>query len=302
MASSGDDMNHLPLMAQTDFPTAFSEFLERLDALGDRETRDQIRDYYDLWSKSGHATTLEEFKGLVTGNELPFEQRQARHRLRAAEFQLLAIAQHYGMPTPLLDWSQSPFVGWYFALREQSAYYPTVIAIAPGVWGATSIRWLKDSAQKLRVKIDKDSPEWFAECSDQSIVPSTTAERRAAVLDTYDLTDTPEYASFLQFPASSHLNDRLQAQQGILTRHSVAHSMEEIASVLQHDMKTQTLIWKFVLVEEPREKAMTQLRMMNITGSTLFPGLVGAGQLGLDSLRFEGYSAKYGWPYHFGSA
>lgn len=34
------------------------------------------------------------------------------------DFEIMAFAQHYGLPTPLLDWSRSPLVAMYFAASD----------------------------------------------------------------------------------------------------------------------------------------------------------------------------------------
>lgn len=303
MIRNREELDHLRYIAESDFPTAFLEFLYHLEVIGDREIRDMIRQYFELWDKSQSASIIHRFEGLVTGEVLLPEQQADRRQLQHLEFQLLAIAQHYGMPTPLLDWSHSPFVGWYFALREPSSCFPTVIAIGPGIWQTYTERWLDIQANILRKQIDSDRKSYYQNLDDDNI-PSSLVDQRKEMIRHYRSNHIEVIASFQQFPASTHINDRLQAQQGILTKHSVGMSLDQMAKTLCSDQSTNdnSLIYKFALVGESSEKAMTQLRMMNISGSTLFPGLAGAGQFGLDSIRFRGYSAMYGWSHHYGTA
>lgn len=72
---------------------------------GDRETEDEIREEFAL-----RAPALSRFETLPTN-----------------DWDLYFLMQHYGAPTRLLDWTDSPMIALYFAIRDNPGYYDSAV-------------------------------------------------------------------------------------------------------------------------------------------------------------------------------
>lgn len=150
---------------------------------------------------------------------------------------LMNLAQHHGFPTPLLDWTYSPFVAAFFAYRRVT---PKELETAT-------------PDQKVRIFIF-DRTAWLGN------------HPQFSVLRPYG----PHF-SLLEFVAIE--NERLVPQQSI----SAVTNVDDIETYIRANETQERKYLQVIdlpLIERP--KVMRELSVMGITAGSLFPGLDGA--------------------------
>ena len=155
---------------------------------------------------------------------------------------LLHLAQHHGYPTPLLDWSYSPYIASFFAL---SPFF-----------------YKDDAGEDARILILDKSLLTDANKSIDAHVPMPAV---SALL----------YATFVDFiPAG---NSRSNPQQA-LSMMSNVHDIETFLSykATSLDKPLDDLIHAIDIPSSIKEDARNDLRLMGITAASIFPGLDGA--------------------------
>jgi hypothetical protein len=157
------------------------------------------------------------------------------------DFQWLALMQHHGAPTRLLDFSWSPYVAAFFALERATA--------DSAVWALNPKR-VETSKPKKIGEMDPRIPGNFAR---------------------YFLAgETP----FIWLGEPDTMNQRLIAQSGTFALPGILdRPVEEILSAGQEPGEVMA---KFILPSRKiRDIGMRELYRMNITWATLFPDLDG---------------------------
>ena len=155
---------------------------------------------------------------------------------------LVSLAQHHGFPTPLLDWSESPYVAAFFAfdcLTDRRT-------------------WLaKEDRDSVRI-FTFDRAQW-----DQVNRPRANTLRDPC----------PDF-QFTHPPA--HNNPRYYPQQSV----AAFSTVEDIEGfVVAHEMhEKKCFLTRIDIHASEREKVEDELRFMGITAATLFPGYEGVCQ------------------------
>jgi len=204
----------------------------------------------ELDRRSLHSSSRNTFAPLLAGLLLNFKdlaiglpEIHAKELLTDDDW--WTLGRHYGLTTPLLDWTKSPYVAAFFAFTgflEQ---------VSPGVTRAGSL----DIKRVLSRDIAGHVAIW-----------SFMSER---------LSDEPGLPDGLEIiQTRTDIGHRQRAQRGVFTRltHDSHSCLEEFVESLKPE---DPPLRQYLVPGWEAAKAVTELRMMNITFATLFPDLTG---------------------------
>jgi len=161
------------------------------------------------------------------------------------DLRCLAMMQHHGAPTRLLDFTKSPFVAAFFAL-ENATEHAAVFAIdTPALW--------------------KAGPRFAPELSRDAIDP----RRKGNFTRYFVRNENP----VLWCGEPARMDRRLVAQSGLfVVPGKIQQSLE---AILDQYAAPAPLLKRLVVDASLRDVFMRELYRMNITHATLFPDLDG---------------------------
>jgi FRG domain len=174
------------------------------------------------------------------------------------DLRCLALMQHHGAPTRLLDFTKSPFVAAFFAFERAVDDVAVYALNTPVLWSAR--------------------PDFDDQLDREKIDPRENGNyERYFALNRHPL---------VWFGESSEMDSRLVAQSGVFVMPGVLDL--PLDAILQRYQPSADLLRKYVLPASARADAMRALYRMNITHATLFPDLDGLA-------RSIGYELEVVW-------
>jgi len=165
----------------------------------------------------------------------------------------LAVAQHHGLPTRLLDWTFSPYVALHFATEHTEKYHLDGV-----IWQVDYVATNQLLPERLKEILRDEGSDVF------------TAEmlaRASATLAGFDRLAAGEFVAFFEPPS---LDERIVIQFALFSLMSGPHANLK-AWLDEHPRMFRRVVLPASLKWEVRDK----LDQANITERVLYPGLDG---------------------------
>ncbi|GBC63778.1 FRG domain-containing protein [Desulfonema ishimotonii] len=168
----------------------------------------------------------------------------------------LSVAQHYGSPTRLLDWTYSPFVAMHFATANIDRFDTDGV-----IWAVNYLKAHRLLPEHLRLKLEAEGANVFTVEMLSESLPSFQELRRPEMLS------AGEVVLFLEPPS---IDDRIVNQFALFS------VMSDPTAPLDGWLRDCPEIWrKIVIPAHLKWEIRDKLDQANITERVLFPGLDG---------------------------
>ena len=214
-------------------------------------------DYADLESK-----ILQRFRE----RSIPY-QRPPMGSEEEREWEMLFVMQHFGVPTRLLDWTENPHVGLFFALTSAAFDYDSKVAHEDAcVWALLPEAWNKQALADISypgdiLSVGSSQLKWYMPSGDIGL-------QRKIPVAMWGLHNSP----------------RIVAQRGVFTifgNHT--DPMEKV--LVDTPFDSDTLV-KLIIPAASIQTLLAALSRIGITDSVIYPDL---GGLAMELKRHYGY-------------
>ena len=165
----------------------------------------------------------------------------------------LALGQHHGLPTRLLDWTYSPYVALHFATCRLDSYDRDAV-----VWCVDYVRAHERAPGTLRDQLEREGPNVFTTEMLETVAGDLAQLERLADED------------FVLFVESPSFDERIVNQYALFSLMSSADGSLDEWLGKHHDVGRE-----IVIPAELKWEVRDKLDQANVTERVLFPGLDG---------------------------
>jgi FRG domain len=254
----------MPMLLEKTFSST-AEFLSALSSLsvqiGDEAVwfRGHSRASYKLLPSLARNPRALEREALLSKrfkqNAYPFRQNPPQ-----SEWEWLFLMQHFGIPTRLLDWTESPLVSLYFTVNDSD---PSHDSEDGEIWALLPAKY-NFEIPRLRPLVSVDIPCFGVD----------------PILDDYrpDRIILETMSNKLPVAAIAHRqNERIMAQLGVFTiMHRDMTPLEEIAPQFLARLK---------IPAQAKPQLRAELKALRVTQMTLFPELTSVAMITKELLK-----------------
>lgn len=168
------------------------------------------------------------------------------------EWEWMLTARHHGLPSRLMDWTESPLVGLYFSVEKDTEKDGALWCLLPSS--------LNEQASGMTL----DRPPMFTDgakiSATDEFLDIYLASRASSVSSAAATGLAPAAA------ISIRTNKRIQAQRGVFTiHHARSDPLEKIAN--------ENHLWRYIVPSQHKETVMEELRLLHVTRLSIYPDL-----------------------------
>jgi hypothetical protein len=168
----------------------------------------------------------------------------------------LAVAQHHGLPTRLLDWTYSPYVALHFATETLELFDRDAV-----VWCVDYVRAIEHLPDVLRAILEEEGSEAFT---------AEMLERAAPSLAEFGALAAEPFLVFFEPPS---LDERIVNQFALFSL------LSDPVMSLDEWLRTHPgLVRRVVIPAALKWEVRDKLDQANVTERVLYPGLDGLGR------------------------
>jgi hypothetical protein len=259
----------------THTPASFSEVMEVIEKFQIANTTSWYRGVGD----SGHALTpsifrhqkrksIEDIREIENELATIFAQRSPPFVSQVFNnaWEQMFYMQHYGIPTRLLDWTESPFVALYFALTSCERSKQGTPKKDAAIWMLDPIEWNRHALRDISYRggiLDANREQV------KSYNPETELEDRK---------NLPVMIHGI------HNSPRIVAQRGMFALFGKSVNPMEVS--FAEDRFSNSILQKVIIEKDKRDEIANSLFRKGVSDSTVYPDLYG---LALELKRSFGF-------------